>query len=109
MPVGLLNLRIWVTQRRQIARSRLGIQIREQSIVALLGFQLRNFAVRIVDIAKDDRLGRAHGLASGNDLAVAHFSSLELRLNLRPLNALHAVSAFLHDAAAAHRHIRIAH
>ena len=34
-------------------------------------FQLRDLAVRIVEVAEDDRLGRAGRLAGGQDLAVA--------------------------------------
>src|SRR4029079_11946848 len=69
----------------------------------------RHAAVRIVDIAEHDCLSRTDRLTRSNNLAVVNFPILELSLNLRVLNALHAVSALLHHTAAADRHFRIAH
>ena len=48
------------------------------------------------------------GLAGGLDFAVAHLAVLLFRVDLGGVDALHAVGALLHHAAAAHRHVRIA-
>ena len=68
---SLAQLRIQVPHRRQIRRPRPRVQLGQQRVVALLGLQLRDAAVRIVQVAEDDRLGRAGLLAGGLDLAVA--------------------------------------
>src|SRR4030095_5786247 len=101
-----LNLRVRIPECCQISRSRLRVQFTQQGVVPLLGFQLRNPAVGIVYVTKNDRLRRTDSLTSGHDLPVAYLSSFKLRLDLGALYALHAVSAFLHHAAAAHRHFR---
>src|SRR6185369_14133937 len=105
----LTDLWVRVLQLRQVSRPRSRVQIAEQRIVASVVLQPVDTAVRIVHVAKHDRVGRTNSLTRGDDLAVAHFPVLELCLDLRVLNALHAVSALLHDAATAHRYIRIAH
>src|SRR6185312_1170001 len=65
-------------------------------------------AVRIVDVAEDDRVGRARLLARGLDLPVADSAIVLLRLDLRAVDPLHAVRALLHHAAAADRDVGIA-
>src|ERR1043166_8895436 len=87
-----LNLWIRVLQLRQVSRPWSRVQVVEQRIVALASFQFRHAAVRIVRVAKNNRLSRTNCLARRHDLAVMNFSVLKLRLNLRVLNALHAVS-----------------
>ena len=78
-----------------------------KSVVQRLCFQLGDAAIRIVDIAEDNRLGRTGLLASGHDLAVAHLAIFFFRADLRLIDALHAVGAFFHNAAGAHRDVRI--
>src|SRR2546429_10080 len=67
-------------------------------------------AIRVVDVAEDDGLGRAHRLAGGEDFAVADAAvallgprprPALLRLDLRLADALHAVGTLLHHAASA--------
>ena len=70
----ILNLRIGISELGQIGRSRPGVQFGEQSVIERLRFQLGHLAVRFVDIAEDNRLGRTGRLASGHDLAVAHLA-----------------------------------
>ncbi len=74
-------------------------------VVALVGLELGNAAVGIVDVAEDDRLGGAGRLAGGLDVAVAHLAVFLLGVDLGVVDALHAVGALLHDAAAADRDV----
>src|ERR1019366_9200207 len=59
-------------------------------------------------VAEDDGFRRARGLAGGLDFAVAHRAVLLLGIDLGRVDALYAVGAFFHHAAAAHRNVRIA-
>src|SRR5205807_10291019 len=70
--------------------------------------QLGDPALRIIDVAEDDGVRRARLLAGRADLAVANAALLLFGLDLRGVDALHAVRALLHDAAAPYRHVRIA-
>src|ERR1019366_3096627 len=83
-------------------------QIGQQRVVPLISLEFGNAAVLIVDVAEDDGFGRARGLAGGLDFAVAHRAVLLLGVDLGRVDALHAVGAFFHHAAAAHRNVRIA-
>src|SRR5689334_22264498 len=103
------NFRIRVLHVRQVSRARMRVQLFQQRVIAFARFQLVYAAIWSVDIAEDDHVSRANCLAGGDDLAVTHFPPpFDLCLNLRVLNALHAVGALLHYAAAAHAHFRIA-
>ena len=96
------------TAARYVVRGRV-FELAEQRVVARLGLQLRDAAVRIVQVAEHDRLGRAGLLAGGLDLAVADAAVLaSRRRSCARVDALHAVGALLHDAAAAHRDVGIA-
>ena len=53
------HLRIRVADLRQVRGARPGIQVGQEAIVASAGLQFRDPAVGIVDIAKDDGIGRA--------------------------------------------------
>src|SRR6185295_10610881 len=53
--------------------------------------------------------GRTHLLAGGHDLAVLDLPPLVLRGDALLADPLHAVGALLHDPAAAHRHVGVAH
>src|SRR5262249_55665014 len=68
-----------------------------QQVVAGVGLQARHPALRIVDVAEDDRLGGTGLLAGGDDLAVADRATLLVGGDARALDALHAVAALLHD------------
>src|SRR5580658_10841797 len=78
-------------------------------IVARLRFPFGDAAVGIIDIAEDDRFRGASALAGGDDFAVAHFAVLFFARDFRRVDALHAVGAFFHDAAAAYGDVGIAH
>ena len=76
--------------------------------------KLRSFAaqrvdggLRITQIAEADGARRAGGLAGGHDFAFANPAIPLLGVAPRAADALNAISAFLHHAAAAHRDIRI--
>ncbi len=59
-------------------------------------------AVRVVEVAEDDRVGRAGLLAGGTISPSRSVAVLALGLDLRRLDPLHAVGALLHHAAEAH-------
>src|ERR1051325_5064914 len=103
------DFRIRITQRRQVGRARLRVQIGQQAVVTTAALQLCDAALRVVRIAEDDGLRRAHGLTGGDDLAVTYRSALFFGFDLRHLNALYAVGAFLHHTARAHGHFRVTH
>ena len=69
-----------IAHRRQIGRARPGVELLERRVVARARLELRDPAVRIVDVAEHDRVGRAHRLARGQDLAVANLAILALGL-----------------------------
>ena len=100
--------RIRIAHRGQIRGARTRVQFTENRIVALLRFQFGHAAVRVVGIAKDDGLGRAGSFARGHNFAVGDWAILLFRLDARVVDALHAVRALFHNAAAAHGHFRIA-
>src|SRR5205807_1120756 len=77
-------------------------------IVQRLRLQLRNFALGVMDVAEDDSAGWTRGLTRSYHVAVAHRAILKLRGDLTGPDALHAIGALLHDAAAAHADFGIA-
>ncbi len=66
-----------------------------------------DFTVGIVQIAEYQRLRCAGLRAGGGEFAVLQVALFRLCLNLGGLDALHAEGAFLHNADAAHRDVRI--
>jgi hypothetical protein len=90
-----------------IGRARLGTEFTEQRVVARAALQFGNPRIGIVDIAEGNRLGRTNLLACGLEIAVANIAIFFLCVDARMIDALHAVRAFLHHAAAAHRHVGI--
>src|SRR5215510_14459090 len=99
---SLAELRVHVTKGRQIRRPRPRIELAEQRVVPLLGFQPGHAALGIVDVAEDDGISRTRLLTRGLDLTVPDLAVLFFRVVLRGVDPLHAVSALLHHAAAAH-------
>jgi hypothetical protein len=69
---------------------------------------LGHHALRVVDVTEHDGVGRAYLLARGLDVAIGDSAILFLGFDLRRVDALHAVGALLHDAAASHGDVRIA-
>src|SRR5262249_13916346 len=68
-----------------------------------------NPAVGVVDVAENDRLGRAGLLARGLQRAIVNFLFGSLGIDAALVDALHTVRALLHDAAAAHADVGISH
>ena len=65
-------------------------------------------ALGIVDITEHDGFGGTGLLACGHDFTVSNRAVLSFRGNLSLANPLHAVSAFFHDPARAHRNVGVA-
>ena len=97
------------TAARYVVRGRVFSSSSRRVVAAARPCSLRDPAVRVVQVAEDDRLGRARRLAGGHDLAVADRPALAFSASMRAgADALHAVGALLHHAAAAHRHVGVA-
>src|SRR3989441_11444834 len=109
MTFRLFDFRVRVAHGSQIGSARPGVQFAQQSVVARLSLKSGDAALRVVEVAENDGLGRTGLLASGLNLPVAHQSDFFFGLDTRGVNALHAVSALLHDPAAAHGHVGVAH
>src|SRR5262245_32796391 len=84
-PLCLLQLRVWVSQARQIRGARPGIQLFQQTVVTRLALQLGHSTVRVVQIAKNDRLRGTCLLAGGDDLTVLQRPILFFSLNFGPI------------------------
>src|SRR3989454_2081501 len=65
------------------------------------------FRSRVVQVAEDDRLGRAGLGTGGADVAVVRRPVLEPGLVLRRADALHTEGALLHHTLLAHRHVGV--
>src|SRR5205085_3808697 len=98
------NLRVGVADQRGVAGARAGVELGQQHVVERARLAFRHRAVAVVFVTENDRLRRAGLLAGSDDLAVADRAILAVGGDLRLANALQAVGAFLHDAAAADRH-----
>src|SRR5947209_7405399 len=61
------HLRIRVTDPRQVAHTRVHIQVFEQAVVAVLLFHLRNARLRILDVSENDGVHRAGLRARGRE------------------------------------------
>jgi hypothetical protein len=94
---------------RQVGRARLGVQLGRAGRSCARRALERDAALRVVDVAEDDRLrsGRPAGRRSRPRRRGS--AVLVWRPRCAPGDALHAVGALLHDAAAAHRHVGVAH
>src|SRR5438309_1994380 len=102
-----------VTNFGKVGSTGTRVQIRQQPVVAILRFPFRDLAVRVIDVAKRDGARRAGLLAGGlqlaSVLALIDLAIFALSINAALVDALYAVGAFLHDAAAAHADIGIPH
>src|SRR5262249_8812045 len=101
------QLRMWIADRREVRRARTRVEIGEQAVVALVRLRFCHAARRIVEVAKDDGIGRARRRAGRHYLAVPYLAIMALRVDPRVIDALDAVRALLHDAAASHRDVGI--
>src|SRR5579863_284723 len=103
LPSRLGDRRVGVGETRLVGGARVRVQLFEESVIERRRLALSDHAVGIVEVAEGDRLGWAGGLAGRPDLAVADLAVLAIGLDFRFADALDAIGAFLHDAAAAHR------
>ena len=99
-PLVLLSCRagVRVRQLREIRRPRPGVQLLEERVIERLLLQGRDLRGRVVDVAEDERLGRADLLAGRPDLAVPERAVLALGVDPGAVDPLDAVGALLHDA-----------
>src|SRR4030095_7478218 len=79
----------------------------EQRVVARVGLRLRDAAGCIANIAKLDGRGGTGLLAGGLDVAVTKLAPGELRIDLAPIDPLHAVRALLHHAPRSNRDVGV--
>jgi len=86
-----------------------GIEVGQQSVVAVTGLQAHDAAGGVVDVAEDNGQRGADGLAGGDNFTVAHLPHFLLCSDASFVDPLDTISAFLHDAAAAHGDVGIAH
>src|SRR5580704_11797991 len=107
--LGIADLRVGVAQASQIGGSGPHVQVFEQAVIARLSFELRDAALGIVDVAENDGLSGTRLGAGWCDFAVGDAPVLLLGFYLGGIDALDAVSALLHHASAADRHIGITH
>ena len=77
-------------------------------VVQFLLFHPGHTAVRVVEIAEDDGLGGTRLLARGHNVAIANLPAFPFGIDLRFVDALHAVGALFHHAAAAHADVGVA-
>src|SRR5271169_1304644 len=96
-----LDLRVGIAQHRQMSGAGAGVHFGQQRIIQLFGLQLGHAAGGVIDVAEDDGLRGADLLAGRLNFAVAHFAAVLLRVDFGFVDALHAVRALFHDAAAA--------
>src|SRR5438552_2199129 len=68
---------------------------------------LLHLAAPVTDVPENDGLGRAGRLAGSQDFAVRDAATLNLGVDFRVANPLHAVAALLHDAARANGHVGV--
>ena len=89
-----------ILQARQIGRARPCAQITEQCVAARFAAQRVDARARITEVAEGDGARWAGRLAGGNDFAFADSAVFFLGVAPRAADALDAISAFLHHAAA---------
>src|SRR5712692_8990398 len=103
------QLEITIADLRQIGGPRPCVELIQQSVVAGVRLQFRHAAIRIIDVAEDNGVGRTGLLARRLQFAVLNFPVGPLGVDAMLIDALDTVSTFLHDAPTAHRHIWVAH
>src|SRR5713101_7298577 len=84
-------------------------ELLEEVVGALIAREEGDAALRVLEVAEDDRLGGARIFASRSNVAVRERRLLLQRRVLRELDTLNAETALLHHAARTHRHVGIQH
>src|SRR5215469_9316793 len=105
----VLEFRVRVADFRQVRGPRTRVEIGQHTVVAVLRLQLRDTAIRIIDIAEDDGVRRARLLARGLQSTVFDLLFGPLGVDAMLGDALDAVRALLHDAATPHGNVGVAH
>ncbi len=107
------QLRVRITYFCQIRSPRARVQFAQQTVIARLRLQLRNLAIRIIDVPEDNGSRRTRLLAGGLQFVrvrgVIDLPVFPFRVHAALVDALHTVGALLHHAAAAHADVGIAH
>src|SRR5687768_8027284 len=90
---GVGHLEIGVANASEIPNARVDVEILEQTIAAFLGLEFGDGTLGVLDIAKDDRLGRTDlrtstGEAVSRNLDIARTLNLRLGGDFRLLDAL---------------------
>src|SRR5579883_1077246 len=101
MAGSLHHLRIRITDRREVGRPGPRVQVAEERIVERGALELRDLAIRIVDVAEDNRLGRASRLTCRQNVAVVNRSSSLLGIDPGSVDPLDTVGALFHHPALA--------
>src|SRR4051812_43754175 len=91
----------------QIHHARPRTQLFQQTITAVAFGEPGDFALRVAQVAEDQDLGGARLLTRGLDLTVLDRALLILGSVLCAADPLNTEGALLHDAAGAHRHVRV--
>src|SRR5260221_11838366 len=91
-----LDFRVRVAYLAEIGRAWTRVEVGKQRVVVLLCLHLRHATARIVNVAKDNRLGWTHLLASGHNFAVMDRPPVALGFDLSTLKSLHPLRAFFH-------------
>src|SRR5689334_23051127 len=99
------RVRVW--NHCQVRRARPGVEVCQKRVVARQGALASDLAVRVAQVPKHDRIGGACCLAGRQHFTVTYWAIFLLGLFSRLTDALNAVRAFLHYAAAADRDIRV--
>ena len=105
----VLQGRVGISQPGEVSGSREGIQFAKHGVVERAFLELADAAVWVAQIPKNDRVRRAGLGACGGDLTIADSAVPFVGFDARGGNALHAVSALFHHAAAAHGDLWVVH
>src|SRR6516165_7317487 len=103
---------IWVADPSEISRSSLNVQVLKKVIILRQGTELRNSALRVLDITEDDCFGGACLLACRfyticRKAQIAFYPCFYALRDLCSFDPLQAVGAFLHDTSHPNRNVRI--
>src|SRR6266508_2028985 len=101
------QLRVGVPDPDQVGGAGPGAELVQEVVAPLAGMPGGHLGLGVAQVPEADGLGRAGLLAGGLDLAVLDAPPGPAGRDALPLDALHAVGAFLHDATRAHRDVRV--
>src|SRR5262245_7392957 len=102
------DLRVRVPDLAEVRGARPRVDLGQERVVRRPRLPAADRALRVVDVAEDDGLGRADLLAGGLDLPFLDRPVLVLGVDAGAVDALDAVRALLHDPAAAHGDVGVA-